>query len=130
MDYFNTVKDHLIELEVDILHEDKEEGTFLISNPEEGIDKMGLTIDDPILIVEQHLFNVQEGSKETFAELLQKNRDLVHGAFALDDSGKKVLYRDTLQVESLDLNELEGSINSLSMMLSEYSGRLLELKDT
>ncbi len=129
MEHFDNVKEHLLNLEVDIMSEDREDGTFVIRNEDEGIEKMVLTIDDPILILEQHLFNVSEGSRDVFAELLQKNRDLVHGAFALDESGKKVLFRDTLQVESLDLNELEGSINALSMMLSEYSGRLLEIAE-
>ena len=46
---------------------------------------------------------------DTFKELLKKNRELVHGAFALDDSGKKVIFRDTLQLENLDMNELQGS---------------------
>ncbi|MFT6442591.1 MAG: hypothetical protein ACJASM_002140, partial [Salibacteraceae bacterium] len=33
---------------------------------------------------------------------------------------------DTLQIVSLDLNELEGSLNSLSLLLSEYSDELIK----
>jgi len=58
--------------------------------------------------------------------LLQKNREIVHGAFSLDETGKKLLFRDTLQIENLDLNELEGSINSLKLLMAEYSEHLLE----
>jgi hypothetical protein len=61
-----------------------------------------------------------------FKELLKKNRDIVHGAFVLNETGDKVIFRDTLQLESLDLNELEGSINSLSLLLSEYSEELIK----
>ena len=57
---------------------------------------------------------------------MQKHRDIVHGAFVLDESGEKVIFRDTLQLENLDLNELEGTINSLSLLLSEYSEQILE----
>jgi hypothetical protein len=57
---------------------------------------------------------------------LQKNRDIVHGAFVLDESGEKVIFRDTLQIENIDLNELEGSINSLSLLLSEYSENIIQ----
>jgi hypothetical protein len=44
----------------------------------------------------------------------------------LDETGKKVIFRDTLQLENLDQNELEGSLNSLSLLLSEYSTELIE----
>lgn len=55
-----------------------------------------------------------------------KNQDIIHGAFTLDESGKKVLFRDTLQLENLDINEIEGSLNSLALLLSEYSNKIIE----
>jgi hypothetical protein len=35
------------------------------------------------------------------------------------------LFRDTLQLEHLDLNELEASLNSLQLLLSEYMNELI-----
>jgi hypothetical protein len=58
--------------------------------------------------------------------LLQKNREIVHGAFVLDDTGKRLLFRDTLQLENLDLNEVEASINSLKLLMAEYAGEMLQ----
>ena len=60
-----------------------------------------------------------------FKRLLQINRTVVHGAFVLDENGKNVIFRDTLQLENLDKNELEGSINSLSLALAEYANELI-----
>ena len=40
--------------------------------------------------------------------------------------GKKVIFRDTLQLENLDINEIEGSLNSLALLLSEFSGKIIE----
>ena len=54
-----------------------------------------------------------------------KNRDIVHGAFVLDDDGKRVIFRDTLQVETLDFSELEGTLSSLSLLLSEYTDEII-----
>ena len=54
------------------------------------------------------------------------NRDIIHGAFVLDDDGDKVIFRDTLQIENLDLNEIEASLNSLSLLLSEYSEQIIK----
>jgi hypothetical protein len=57
--------------------------------------------------------------------LLIKNRDIVHGAFVLDESGEKVIFRDTLQTENLNKNELIATINSLSLLISEYSTEMI-----
>ena len=62
-------------------------------------------------------------------KLLQKNRDMVHGAFALDETGSKVIFRDTLQIENLDLNELEGSLDSLELLVSEFSNEMSEFSN-
>ena len=53
------------------------------------------------------------------------NRDLVFGAFVLNEEGDSLLYRNTLALENLDLNELESTINSLSLGLVEHGEELL-----
>lgn len=68
----------------------------------------------------------KEKSQALFEELLKKNREIIHGAFVLDETGTKVLFRDTLQLENLDLNELEGTLNSLELLLSEYASQIIE----
>jgi len=124
---FQKVKDYLMELDMDIVRESEEDGMFLVENETEGIKNLVIGCAHPILIMEQFLFDVKEANQEgVFRELLKKNRDIVHGAFVLDDSGKKVIFRDTLQIENLDLNEIEGSINSLSLLLSEYGADLID----
>ena len=124
--YFQIVKDYLIDLNYTITHENEADGIIMIQNESEGIKNLILGIADPILIFEQYIFKINKPSEELFKSLLQKNRDIVHGAFVLDETGKRVIFRDTLQLENLDLNELEASINSLSLLLSEYSEQILE----
>jgi hypothetical protein len=43
----------------------------------------------------------------------------------LNDAGDTVLFRDTLEVENLDKNELEASFEALSMLLSEFGEEIL-----
>lgn len=124
--YFQIVKDYLIALNYSITYENVEDGIIMIQNESEGIKNLILGIADPILIFEQYIFKINNPSEEIFKALLQKNRDIVHGAFVLDESGTKVIFRDTLQLENLDLNEFEASINSLSLLLSEYSENILK----
>jgi hypothetical protein len=123
---FKTIKNYLIELNYNITHEDEEEGVLIIQDHDKGINNLILGIASPILIIEQYIFKISNPNKAVLQQLLQKNRDIVHGAFVLDESGEKVIFRDTLQIENIDLNELEGSINSLSLLLSEYSENIIQ----
>lgn len=123
--YFNTVRDYLLDLNHIISYEDKKTGVFVVNREEDGINNLVIGCSDPILIIEQHIFDVPADSMQTYKELLIKNRDIVHGAFVLNEDGTKVIFRDTLQLENLDQNELEGSINSLSLLLSEYSEEII-----
>ncbi len=126
MGHFDKVKDYLMELNYSIVKEDRENEVFVIESLEDGIQNVLIGIADPILIIEQYLFDLKANVGSVAKELLIKNRDIVHGAFVLDDEGVKVIFRDTLQVESLDLNELEGTLTSLSLLLSEYSDEIIK----
>ena len=114
-----------MELDYAISHQDETEGVFVIENENAGIRNLVIACAEPILIMEQFLFEIHDNDPEIYKNLLVKNRDIIHGAFVLDDTGRKVIFRDTLQIENLDLNELEGSINSLSLLLGEYSDELI-----
>ncbi len=128
--YYLKVKDYLLELEYNIISESAQEAFFLISKEDEGIANVIVACNEPILIIESHLFDFNGKNADVMQRLLQINRDIVHGAFALDDTGKKVVFRDTLQLENLDLNELEGSLNSLIMLLGEYGEELINMSKT
>ncbi|MBR6177912.1 MAG: hypothetical protein IKQ70_08540 [Bacteroidales bacterium] len=122
---FTKVKNYLLDLEYTIINEDEKTGLFTISKEEEGIVNMIVVCADPIVILEQSLFKLKNESLEVYKQLLMKNRDIIHGAFALNEKGE-IIFRDTLQIENLDLNEIEGSINSLTILLSEYRDKIIE----
>ena len=123
---YKKVKNYLLEMECNIVFENENDGILIISNEENGIINLVIGCADPILIMEQFLFELKSDNMDVFKSLLIKNRDIVHGALVLDESGSKVIFRDTLQIEHLDPNELEGSINSLILLLSEYSKEILQ----
>ncbi len=124
--HFNTIKDYVLDLGYTITGTNEEDQLLVIEDESLGIKNCVVGCADPILIIEQYIIQIDNGSAEIFQSLLQKNRDIIHGAFVLDESGKKVIFRDTLQIANLDLNELEGSLNSLSLLLSEYSDELIK----
>lgn len=122
--YFKKVKDFVLELGYGLLYENTSDNLLVIDNEEIGVKNMVIGVATPIVIIEQYLFDVTD-DPEVFKQLLIKNRDIVHGAFVLDEKGEKVIFRNTLQAETLDLKELEGTINSLGLLLSEYSNEIL-----
>lgn len=127
--HFKKVKNYLLELNCEIVSENEEDGVFVVNKEEEGIKNLVLGCADPLLLMEQFIFEMNHDSLNVFKQLLMKNRDIVHGAFVLDETGRKVIFRDTLQIENLDLNEVEGSINSLSLLLSEYGEEIIKLSN-
>jgi hypothetical protein len=79
----------------------------------------------PILIMEHYLFSFRSDNVGMFKQLLQKNRDMIHGVFVINEEGNKVLFRYTMQLENINFNEFEGAINSLGLLLSEYYQQII-----
>ena len=123
---FDKVKNYILELNYLITYENADDGLIAIEKETEGIKNLVLGIADPLLIVEQFILEINNGSTEVYKSLLQKSRDIIHGAFVLDTSGKKIIFRNTHELENLDLNELEATLNSLGLLLSEYSEELIK----
>ncbi|AFR34873.1 hypothetical protein [Riemerella anatipestifer] len=126
LNLFQTIKEWLLEWEFQLIYESADNKVFIIEKETDGIKNMMIAIAPQILIVEQFLFYCKNNKQNIFKELLIKNRDIVHGAFVLDETGEKVIFRNTLQTENLDQNELMSTINSLSLLLSEYSSEMIE----
>ena len=125
MSDFEKVKDFILDMGFAIIHEDPKEELVVIDDDDRGIKNFVIDCEAPILILEQVIIPMPEGSSDFCKRLLQINRTLVHGAFVLDEEGTTLLFRDTLQLENLDRNELEGSIDALSLALAEYADELV-----
>ena len=98
---------------------------FIINNEDNGVNSMILDCEEDLLIIEQKLLEVAVDQPSLFKQLLQANRRLVYGAFVLDETGKHLIFRDTLALEKLDKNELEGSLSALALGLVEKMDLLL-----
>ncbi|MGH1362493.1 MAG: YbjN domain-containing protein [Calditrichia bacterium] len=124
-DKFEMVKYLLMDLDMKIVNEESADHIVVVDDVENGIQNMVVDCEDPIVVIEQFILNVPSNPGDLYKRLLQMNRTLVHGAFVLNEAGDKVLFRDTLQIENLDPNELEASIQALSLGLAEYGSELL-----
>jgi hypothetical protein len=125
-DHYEKVKRYLNELEIPITRQVPDEGMLIVEDEENGIKNLIIDCEDPIVIFEQIVMTVPSNPGDFFKRLLQINRTLVHGAFVLDEEGMTVLFRDTLQLENLDKNEIESTIRALSLALAENALELIE----
>ena len=126
MSDFEMVKQYLLDLQLSIVSEDETEGLVVVEDEDRHIKNLVVDCEDPILIFEQMIMPVPGNPGDMYRRLLQMNRGVVHGAFALDEDGQMVLFRDTLQMANLDLNEVEGTIDALSLALAEFAHELIE----
>lgn len=124
---FNKVKNWLLDYEFNISFQDENQKVLIIEKESNGIKNMILIVSDSILIMEQFLFEIKNPTETLYRTLLQKNRDIVHGAFVLDHSGKKVIFRDTLPVDNMAQNEVMASINSLGILVGEFNNEMIEM---
>lgn len=124
-DHFSKVKEFLFDLGFDLQSENTEEKLVVITDEEKGISNLIIDCEDSILVLEQFIFQLKDANDpQMLKRLLQINRSLVHGALVLDEESR-VIFRDTLQLENLDLNELEASINAIGMMMAEYADEFI-----
>ncbi len=125
MTHYEKVKNYLLDMGFTFDHEDAGEELVVVNDEDRGVNHLVIDCEDPIVILEQVILKLSTGSADIYKRLLQMNRTLVHGAFALNEEGDTVIFRDTLQLENLDANELEGSIDALSLALAEHGNELL-----
>lgn len=126
MTTFAEVKEALSDLGYVIKREVPEEEIVVIDDEPNGIMNLVIDCESPLIIFEQLILEFRNGGDAgVYKRLLQMNRNLLHGAFVLDESGKKLLFRDTLELDNLDKNELEGSINALRLAMAEYAEELI-----
>jgi hypothetical protein len=95
-------------------------GSWVVRDAEKGINDLLVIIADPLVILR---INVMEapatGREKLFEELLRLNAtDMVHGAYALD--GKNVIIVDTLEADTLDLEEFQASVDAIGLALAQH----------
>ncbi|CAM2006655.1 hypothetical protein [Acanthopleuribacter pedis] len=124
-EHYEKVQNYLLELGIKIVDTNIPEELFVVEDEENGISNLIVDCEAPILVLEQLIMPTPAENSKLFKRLLQMNGELVHGAYTLSEDGKYVLWRDTLQLENLDLNELEGSVRALSLAMAEHCTELL-----
>jgi len=126
--HFERVKEYIVDLGFTIEEEIAEEEIIVINDEDRGIHQLVIDCEDDLLVLEQLILKFEgEVAASVYRRLLQMNRNFVFGAFVLNEEGDTLLYRNTLALDNLDLNELETTINALSLGLAENGDELLRI---
>lgn len=124
--HFERVKEYIVDLGFTIDEEIADEEIIVINDEDRGIHQLVIDCEDDLLVLEQLILKFPgEVTAAVYRRLLQMNRSFVFGAFVLNEEGDTLLYRNTLALDNLDLNELDTTINALSLGLAENGDELL-----
>ena len=122
-DSFNRIRELALDLGLAIEQEIPDEEILIVNDPDRGISQMVIDCEDTILVIEQLIFEVDSNKNyEIYQRLLEINRELVFGAFVIDETGNRVLYRNTLALENLDAKTPVGRIEVLVLWSCDAMG--------
>jgi hypothetical protein len=116
-------------LELDTPYEVLDEGIYRLIDDLPEIDDIIVLVTPPLVIFSVRLMKVPTKKREEFFQkLLELNAtSLVAGAYGID--GDDVILTDTLQLENLDFNEFQASIESLALAIHDHYEMLAEYAD-
>lgn len=103
-------------------------GTFLVHSGA-SMPPTALRVDPPLVVLRVYVGEVEGtdmANGELFKKLLSLNaRSLVHASFGLEDN--RIVLVSALELENLDYNELEATLDEIDVTLVEQVPALAEL---
>ena len=107
-------------LDLSLTYEEQGEGIWLISDDEKGLESVAVMMAAPIVVIQVQVMKVpHQGKEQLYEQLLRLNAsDLVHGAYAIE--GDNVILLDTLEGDTMDLEELQASLEAMGLALSQH----------
>jgi hypothetical protein len=99
--------------------------TFLVSTGD-GYPPVAVRVDPPLVVLRVRIGEVPKDPLPLFARLLQLNaRELVHASYGVDAG--HILLSSALELENLDFNELEATLDEIDLALAEHVPLLSDL---
>ncbi len=108
-------------------HKEVADDTWLVSDPSEEREHVVVRLTEGLVLFRMKMLEmdrVDPARRDAFLEaLLRLNaEDMVHGAYGL--LGTDVILTATLRLEHLDFNEFSGTLDDLSVAVSNHYDKL------
>jgi hypothetical protein len=108
---------------------DGESGTYVLPSDGSSGTHIALRVDPPLVVLRVHIGDAKkQGNTDLalFRRLLQLNaRGLVHASYGLDD--ERIVLSAALELENLDFNELEATLDEIDVALAQQLPELRKL---
>jgi hypothetical protein len=109
---------------------DDQPGMFLVEGGA-GLPSVAVRVDPPLVVIRVHVGAAAPASDPTqtsafYRRLLELNaRELVHASYGVDQG--QVMLSSALELENLDYNELEATMDEIDLALSQQLPSLAKL---
>jgi len=114
-------------IRMDAEYQELEEGMYLVRTRADGYPIV-FNFSPPLLLLRMKVMDLPEeqGSLELYRTLLELNAtDVVHGAYGLEDG--ELILSDTLELETLDFEEVQASVESIQLAASGHMARIRDM---
>ena len=110
--------------------EEVDEGIWVLS-PGDGGAQIVVSYDPPVVVFRVNVMDLPETGdqrNDLMKRLLELNAaGLVHGSYGIE--GSRVILSDALQLENLDFNEFQASLDSISLALASHMAGLAAFQE-
>ena len=112
------VEGYLVDL--GLSYNEQGENIWIVYGEEKGLENFIVMIEYPLLVIRVNVMKAPDTDRLAFFEQLLKLNatDLAHGGYGLD--GNNVILVDTLEVETLDIEDLQASIDAIGLALIQH----------
>ena len=104
---------------------DGEAGTFLVHSSD-AFPPLAVRVDPPLVVVRVHIGDIDDERPALFRKLLEFNaRSLVHASYGIE--GNRIVLSSAHELENLDFNEMEATLDEIDVALAQQVPELAEL---
>jgi hypothetical protein len=103
--------------------------TWVISGAD-GVENMIIAFRDPVLVFRVKVLPLPKDDKqkvELYETVLGFNaKEMVHGAYGIE--GESLVITDALQLENLDFNEFQATVDDITLAVADHYTRLSKFR--
>jgi hypothetical protein len=96
---------------------------WVISDEENNLGSVVVFAEEELVTLRAKVMDIPDEERESFfEELLRLNAEMVHGAYAIEETS--IILIDSLEAPTMDLEEFQASLDSTGLALAQHYPRL------
>jgi hypothetical protein len=114
-------------LRAELSHKEISPGLWVIQGVG-NVEQIVIRLAPPVLVCRVNVMDAPaEHREECYRTLLELNAtEMMHGAYGLENG--KIVLTDALQLENLDFNEFQATIDDITLAVADHYSRLAKFR--